>query len=135
MRLRFPLLPNSLRWFGPVAVAAVLVYFSLLTAPPPEPPDPMLGSFWDKKLHFAGYAAFGLSLIYATAASRMHPTRRAALSIGVAVLFGVLIEVLQGPLPARYFSYADMLANALGALLAGGWFLLEPRLEYVPIWH
>lgn len=127
-RVRFPLLPRPLRWFGVVVVAIVLVYFSLLTTTP-TPPGP--GPFWDKKLHFAGYAALGLSLLYATAASQRSPTRRAALAIGAAVAYGVLIELLQGPLPERYFSYADMLANALGALLATAWFLVESRLEYV----
>jgi len=130
MRLmRFPLLPDSIRWLGVIVIAGVLVYFSLLTtvSAPPEP-----GPLWDKKLHFAGYAALGLSLLYATAASEEDPTRRALLSVGAAVAFGVLIELLQGPLPYRYFSYSDMLANALGALLATGWILVESRLEYVP---
>jgi VanZ family protein len=133
--VRLPLLPWSVRWLGAVVVAAVLVYFSLLTTPPAGPPDPSLGSFWDKKLHFAGYAALGLSLIYATAASRRTRRRRAVLAIGTTVAFGVLVELLQGPLPDRYFSYADMLANALGALLASVWLLVESRLEYVRIPH
>ena len=132
-RLRFPLLPRRLRWFGVLLVAIVLVYFSLLVTPPSAPPDQTLGSFWDKKLHFLGYAVFGLSLTYATAMNRASRSRRVVLSIGVAVLFGVLIELLQGPIPNRYFSYADMLANALGAFLATGWFLVESRLEYVRV--
>lgn len=131
IRVQFPLLPGALRWLGAVTFAAVLVYFSLVTVPPPEPPDPSLGAPWDKKLHFAGYAALGLSLLYATAPGRESRTRRAVLTIGTTVAFGVLIEVLQGPIPYRYFSLADLLANALGALLATGWFLLEARLEYV----
>lgn len=133
MRLQFPLLPSTLRWLGVAVVAGILVYFSLLTTPPPQPPDPSLGAFWDKKLHFAGYAALGLSLIYATATGPRSPRYRITISLGAAVAFGVLIELLQGPLPNRYFSYADMLANALGALLASGWFLVEARLEYVRI--
>lgn len=129
----FPLLPASIRWLGVMAVAGILVHFSLLTTPPAAPPEPGLGSFWDKKLHFAGYAALGLALAYATATSRRPHLRRVLAVIGAAVLFGVGIEVLQGPLPERYFSYGDMLANALGAVLASAWFLVEGRLEYVPI--
>lgn len=132
-RVRFPLFPGRLRWLGVLAVAAAIGYFSLLTAPPPAPPEP--GPLWDKKLHFAAYAILGLSLIYATAAGRRETPHRIALSIGVAMAFGVLIELLQGPLPHRYFSYGDMLANALGALLATGWFLVETHLEYVQFPH
>lgn len=130
-RIRFPLLPDPVRWLGVATVAAVLVYFSLLAAPPQQPPDPGLGDFWDKKLHFAGYLGLGLALAYATADGRDTPRRRTTLVLGVAVLFGVGIELLQGPLPDRYFSYADMLANALGAILATGWFVVESRLSYV----
>lgn len=130
MRLRFPLLPTAVRWLGVIAVAAVIVYFSLLTTAP-APPE--AGPFWDKRLHFAGYAAFALALAYATATSRLDRHRRVLLVLAIAVLFGVAIEVLQAPLPERYFSYGDMLANALGAVLASAWFLVERRLEYVPV--
>lgn len=132
MRVPFPLFPSPIRWLGVVIVAAVLVFFSLLTPPPAPPPgDGGLATFWDKKLHFAGYLAFGLALAYATATSRH--SGRPILVLAAAVAFGVGIEVLQGPLPDRYFSYADMLANAIGALLAVGWFMLEPWLEYVAV--
>ena len=129
-RLRFPLFPYSIRWLGVLGIAGVLVYFSLLTtvsAPPGQ------GPLWDKKLHLAGYAALGLSLIYATATSQENPTHRALLAVGAAVAFGVIIEILQAPLPARYFSTADMLANTLGALLASGWIVVETRIEYVDL--
>ena len=36
-------------------------------------------------------------------------------------LMGIVLEILQGLGPARYFEYADMVANALGAAL--GWWL------------
>lgn len=135
MRAPFPMLPSGIRWLGVATVAFVLMYFSLLTTPPPPPPDGGLGTtdLWDKKLHFAGYAALGFTLAYATATSPRPLVSRVLLVLGTAVAFGVTIEVLQGPLPDRYFSYADMLANAIGAIFAAGWFLLEPRLEYVPI--
>jgi len=132
-RLRFPLFPAPLRWVGVAAVAAVIVYFSLFATPPAAPPQPGIGSIWDKKLHFAAYLGLGLALAYATATSRDEPARRALLVFVGAVAFGVLVEVLQGPLPNRYFSYGDMLADAVGALLATGWFLVESRLDYVQL--
>lgn len=131
--MRVPLLPARLRWLGVVAVVVMLIYFSLLTAPPSAPPDEGLAAFWDKQLHFAGYLALGLALAYATATAGYPRLRRALLVVVAAVTFGVGIEVLQAPLPDRYFSYADMLANAVGAVLAAGWFLIEPRLEYVTV--
>lgn len=134
MRLRFPLLPNSVRWLGVLAVASVLVYFSLLAAPPPGPPGGRFtpGTFWDKKLHFAGYAALALSLAYATAATPFDRWRRSMFVVAAAILFGVAIELLQAPLPDRYFSTLDILANAFGASIGSVWFLAETRLEYVP---
>lgn len=131
-RVPMPLLPATIRWLGVIAVAAFIVYFSLVI-PAPAPPQP--GPLWDKKLHFTAYLGLALALAYATATSRESTTRRAALVFAAAVCFGVLIEVLQGPLPSRDFSYLDMVADAIGALLATGWFLLEARLEYVPVFH
>lgn len=128
MPQQFPLLPSTLRWLNVAIVAGILIFFSLLTTTP-TPPEP--GPFWDKKLHLVGYATLGLSLIYATASSRLPPSRRVVPCVGATVLFGVVVELLQGPLPYRYFSYVDILANALGAGLASGWFLVERRLVYV----
>ena len=129
MRVAIPLLPPALRWFGAAVIAGALVYFSLLTTPPLAPPEP--GPLWDKKLHLAGYAVLTLSLAYATAASELRSPRRVLLVLGGAVLLGAGIELLQGRLPDRYFSYGDMIANAIGAVLASVWFLLETRFEYV----
>lgn len=131
MRPTIPLLPSSLRWAGVLAVAGLLVYFSLLDVPAAAPAEP--GPFWDKRLHFAGYAALTLSLSYATVRSDLAPKRRALLVVGVAVAFGVAIELLQGPLPDRYFSYGDILANVLGSLVAAGWLLVERHVDYVPV--
>lgn len=135
MRISFPLLPSWARWLGVAAVGAVIVYFSLLGVPPSAPPaeGSGLASIWDKQLHFVAYAALALALAYATAASEQPWNRRVPLVFVTAVLFGVLIEVLQAPLPHRDFSYYDMLADAIGAVLALAWFVVETRLAYVPI--
>ena len=129
-RVRVPLLPRSLRWLGVLGVAGVIGYFSLLTVPP-EPPSPT--PFWDKRLHFAAYAGFALLLAYATANRLERPYRRAALVLGVVVAFGAGIELLQGVTPHRYFGWGDLLANALGATLAGVWLFVERRIRYVGV--
>lgn len=130
-RFRFPLLPDAVRWLGVLACLAVITYFSLVTVTPgPSHPGPL----WDKKLHFSAYFGLGLALAYATVDRVAPRTRRVVLVFVAAVCFGVLIELLQGPLPNRDFSYLDMVADAIGALLATGWFLVETRLQYVPVW-
>ncbi|WP_256301949.1 VanZ family protein [Haloarchaeobius salinus] len=127
-RLRFPLLPKPLRWLGVVGVLLVIVYFSIVTVPPkPAGTTP----FWDKHLHFVAYAGLALALAYATARRRDQPYRRAALVIGGAVGFGVLIELAQGTLSYRTFGWGDLLANTLGALLVSLWFVVERRIRYV----
>lgn len=129
-RLRFPLLPRWLRLLGVVAVLVTIGYFSLLTDPPKAP-----GStpFWDKHLHFAAYFGLALSLAYATARLRDRPVLRGLVVFGGAVAVGVGVELVQGVVPNRYFGWGDLLANALGAALVMGWFLLERRLRYVRI--
>ena len=68
----------------------------------------------DKWLHLAGYAGLGT----VTAAALRARTRRslvvaAAFAVGV----GVGVEVVQGVLPYRSLSAADVLANAAGVAL------------------
>lgn len=127
-RMRVPLVPRPLRLLGVVAVLAVIGYFSLFTAPPQAPGRT---PFWDKHLHFAAYAGLALSLAYATVRLRDRPFRRALVVFGGALLVGAGVELLQGTMPARYFGWGDLLANALGAALVGVWFLLERRVRYV----
>jgi len=50
--------------------------------------------------------------------------------LGAAMVVGIAIELLQGLLPSRYFGWGDLLANALGAALAGLWFPLERYVQY-----
>ncbi|MFD1646088.1 VanZ family protein [Haloarchaeobius litoreus] len=128
-RLRFPLLPKSVRWFGVLGAVSVVVYYSLVTVPPAPPTGTT--PFWDKRLHFAAYATLALTLAYATARQRDSPYRRAALVIGGTVAFGAVIELAQGTLSYRYFGWGDLLANTLGAVLVSVWFVAERRIRYV----
>ncbi|SHH68095.1 VanZ family protein [Halobaculum gomorrense] len=126
----FPLLPRWLRYLGVVAVLGVIGYFSLLTAPPSAPSQT---SFWDKRLHFAAYAGLALALAYATVRYRDRPAVRATAVVGGALGVGIGIELVQGTLPNRYFGWGDLLANTLGSVLVGIWFLIERRVRYVRI--
>lgn len=134
MSIPIPLFPRWLRYLAVATVAGVLLYFSVLTTPPVSPPEPGTDPLWDKKLHFAGYGALTLALAYATTHLQAQ-LRRIALVVGLTIAYGLLIEILQLPQPTRYFSLADALANTIGALLASVWFLIEPRLRYVPLWN
>ena len=127
-RLPLPLLPRWSRYLAAGLVFAVLTVASV-TGTVPAPPQGF-GDFWDKYLHFAGYAGLALALAYATAHWRDRPYRRAAIVLGVAVGYGLLMELVQAPLSNRYFSLADALANALGASLVVVWFLVERRVNY-----
>jgi VanZ family protein len=127
-----PLLP---RWARYAAVACVFaaVTAGSVTGNVPQPPPGGFGDFFDKYLHFGAYAGLALALAYATVHWRDQPYRRAAIVFTVAVGYGLLMEFVQGPIPNRYFSLADALANALGASLVVVWFLVERRLRYVPV--
>ncbi|WP_435063667.1 VanZ family protein [Halobaculum sp. EA56] len=127
-RLAVPLLPRRVRYAGVAAALAVIVYYSLLSAPPSSPGDT---PFWDKHLHFVAYAGLALALAYATVRYRDRPGLRTALVFGGALAVGVAIELLQGTLPNRYFGRGDLLANALGSALVGVWFVVERRVRYV----
>lgn len=112
-----------------MAIASAVVYFSLVaTAPePPGGPDPL----WDKKLHFAAYGGFAFALAYATVEWGSRPVVRAGWVLGIALAFGLAVELVQGTLPMRYYSPVDLLANLIGASLVVPWLLLERRVRYV----
>jgi len=127
-KIPIPLVPRWLRWVGVGTVASVIIYFSLVTTIP-APPEP--GPIWDKKLHFAAYAGFAYSLAYATAEYGSRPVIRGAGVLGVAVAFGLGVELAQGQLPMRYYSHGDLLANLIGAGLVLPWLGLERWVRYV----
>jgi VanZ family protein len=118
-----------------LAVAAFIFYFSIVTAAPETPIDPLNPELFDldKWRHFVAYGAFGGSLSYALA-DRETSTGRLVLVVAmVSVVYGVGIELWQSLLPERYLSIGDALANVLGALLSLSWYLVRPFLELVPV--
>jgi VanZ family protein len=131
-RLHLPLLPRWARYAAAALVFTAVTVGSVTGDAPPPPPG--FGDFFDKYLHFAAYAGLALALAYATAHWRDAPYRRAAIVFTVAVGYGLLMEFVQAPIPNRYFSLADALANALGASLVVVWFLVERRVRYQRRW-
>jgi len=125
--LRVPLFAGVVRWGGVLAIAAVVCYFSLfdaVSAPPDATP------WWDKRIHLTGYAALSLATAYATVGWRDGSVRRALAVPAAVVGYGVLIELAQAPLDGRYASLGDVIANAVGALIALVWYRIERRVSY-----
>ena len=125
-RLPIPALPRAARYAGVLAVAVGIAYFSLRGDPPAQP------SQGDETLHFLAYATLGFTIAYATLDDR-RPWVRAALIVGGAGLYGVGIELVQWPVPERYFGVGDIAANFVGATLALTWLLAERVTRYVPV--
>ncbi|WP_179958226.1 VanZ family protein [Chitinimonas arctica] len=88
-----------------IGVGLAITVGSLMPGPPV--PDVENG---DKLMHLGGYAA--LAACWSLALTG----RRGYVLLG-SMLFGVLIECLQGLTPYRSFDMMDMLANGCGALL------------------
>ena len=134
-RIPFPLLPTWLRWAGVAAVAAIIFYTSILTAPPGTPVDTLKPDLLplDKWRHFLAYAAFGGSLAYATTDWQVDRRALVAGVLGLTIAYGVGLEFWQSALPGRYYSIGDAYANALGAVLVLPWYALRRRLRLIPV--
>lgn len=117
---RLPTPPRWLRWAVVTVVAGSIFVASVLD--PPSSGVPALGPLglvgFDKWLHTAAYAGLGFVLFVALVPPR-HPERALAVAVVVAAVYGVGIELVQGPLPERSLDAADALANAFGALVGG----------------
>lgn len=96
--------------------SAGMLFFSL--APhPPRPPQPLLA--WDKFQHAGSYAL--LTFLAARFFRLWPPASRFpwSIAVAVAVLFGGVIEALQGLLTlSRKADWLDLLANGAGAAVA-----------------
>jgi VanZ family protein len=95
--------------------AGCLLWLSLTPSPPPSP-SALLS--WDKLQHAGAYAL--LTLLCGRFFTQWRPLSRQPWRAAwiVAVLFGGLIEILQGTLSAvRQAEWGDLAANAIGATL------------------
>lgn len=105
------------RWLPALALALVLLVASLVPLAQNGGAVPvLLGVALDKWAHAVGYGAFTVAL----ASGRRAGTRSAvAVLVAVAIAYGAGIETLQGLLASRSTSVADLLANGVGAVVAG----------------
>lgn len=123
-----PLLPRWLRVGGVVVVLSVVVYFSFLDTP--AAPAGTSVPWWDKQLHFAAYGALTVATVAATAEYRDRGWTRVVGVVAFAVIVGIAVELGQWPLPRRYASVGDVLANVAGTLLGATALWLEARFGY-----
>jgi len=98
------------------AVLGLVALLSLL-------PSPDIGAN-DKLMHFITY--FALSAGFTTLVNRNYKLLWVASGL---ILYGILLEFLQGLTGYRYLELADMLANSTGVLCG-----LLLRLTPVPVW-
>lgn len=96
-----------------VIVALAIAYLSLR-------PTANIGQINDKLGHFIAYFV----LMFITGLAFWRGKSEVIAGLIFAAGYGMLMEVGQHFVPGRTFSILDMLANASGALLAGGFLLL-----------
>ena len=76
---------------------------------------------WDKLLHAGGYAGLGVLALRAFHGGFERPRRTPTLSAATAViLWGILDEIHQSFVPGRDASVGDVLADAVGFVIAVG---------------
>ena len=103
--LRFAKLWFTLGWL----LIALIVFLSLW----PEPPQPLDFEQSDKFAHIVAYMI--LMLWFAN----LYPQSYHHVRLGTAFFaMGICLELLQGMIENRTFSYADILANGCGIVLA-----------------
>jgi len=76
------------------------------------------GGIPDTVLHGSAYGLQAV-LLFWLLAPRMRPRRALVAAVVCATLFGAMVETLQLLQPARSVELKDLLANAVGACLAG----------------
>jgi VanZ family protein len=102
-------------WAPPALYALAIFVSSSLTAVPAPPPH-----FTDKHVHLLAFGGFALVLVRALSGGRwsgitVSTTLQAAT---IAVVYGVTDEWHQAFVPGRHADVADVLADAVGAVLA-----------------
>ena len=133
MTVRVPIVPRSLRHAGVAAVAATILYFSVIT--PPGSGVIRTGPFgvlaYSTWLHGLAYAGLAVALAYALQDQPWRDRTVLAAVFLVAVGYGGGIELLQSTLDARTADFGDLLVNAVGAALAVVcWRVLTRRVRF-----
>ena len=97
-------------------MVVIFVWFSfvlLLSVIPTK--DVPTGHPTDKIIHFIIYGITAI-LLMKNLRSKMSLKKSAVLSLTVASLFGLIIELIQAAIPWRECSFSDMIANVAGAV-------------------
>lgn len=121
---------SSWRWWGPLVLYMMSIYV-MSARPVPE----SLSGTPDKPMHLAAYLGLALLAVRALARGLLRPagTRTIAWGVLLAVAYGASDEWHQSFVPGRDASFADLGADALGALLAGvGLYVVWTRLSRRP---
>jgi VanZ family protein len=103
---------KSVRWTATAAYALVLLYLSVMSTGR-ESPFP----YFDLLAHFAMYFGMAVFLSWSLKASFSLTSRGViVLAFVMATLYGFMNETIQIFIPTRDFEYADLIANAAGAM-------------------
>jgi VanZ family protein len=135
--VRVPLASRTIR-YGAVVIFAVILLF-LSVKDPGTTSTYYYGPFGvirrDKWSHAIGYAMFTAIIAYAFVAPAETGRRyRLALSVCLAVAFGVCMELLQWPIPHRTMSVIDAIADIIGScLLAVVWMWMTRTVQFSEI--
>lgn len=109
------------RWIVPLAWALTIAYLSAT----PLKELPTLHINWEDKIgHFAVYGLLTLLIMWAWNSGQDFFLKKIVTSVALAGLYGMAMECMQGTFfPGRVFDVFDMLANFIGAMMAGsvGW--------------
>ncbi|SFR35555.1 VanZ family protein [Halogeometricum limi] len=116
---------SHLRRVGPVACWSLVVVVASVVSPPGSGPaeatptalPTLLGVGVDKWVHLGAYAT---TAFLGADALRARDTASVALAAVAATALGGGVELVQASIPARSFSVADAVANAVGAALGAG---------------
>jgi VanZ family protein len=107
----------------PHKIIAIIVYSGLMLATSLIPmevdvSDPSfvsgIPSTWQNALHVPMFALFVFLLLDGTKPLSLQRGTRFLLAIALAIVFGIVLEIIQIPIPGRYPSLNDILFNLLG---------------------
>ena len=106
------------RYLPAVGFSLLLLATSLLPVPEGagEQVPALLGITLDKWVHAASYGTLAVLLAWGRQAREVSAV---AVLVTIAICYGAGVELLQGLVPSRGVSGADLVANAVGAVLAG----------------
>jgi len=112
------------RWKRALLTGAVLLVGSLVPSPTGRHPEfAVVGP--DKLLHFLGHAGFAAALADALGADGVPSERAAVSAITASTFLGLVVGVLQRPIPGRVPERADLVAGTLGSVSGAYWWVRE----------